>query len=115
MPWTQDGSGGLANANGVSAVIATRRTGRIASENLRQSRTSLYSMNSGYPAPPHFVKQLRLLLETERRPGRFGRPLERPPHTAAHEAARNWRRPAAPPEIHSPHPPGDGAQHPPAR
>src|SRR6266566_3233203 len=49
MPWTQDGSGGLANANGVSAVIATRRTGRIANENLRQSVVSLYSMDSGYP------------------------------------------------------------------
>src|SRR6266481_3505328 len=50
MPWTQDGSGGLANANGVSAVIATRRTGRIANENLRQSVVSLYSMDSGYPS-----------------------------------------------------------------
>src|SRR5260370_13856779 len=103
MPWTQDGSGGLANANGVSAVIATRRTGRIASENLRQSRTSLYSMNSGYPAPPHFVKQLRLLLETERRPGRFGRHLERPPDTAAHESGDNWWRGPANTQIDSPH------------
>src|SRR6266851_9998471 len=99
MPWTQDGSGGLANANGVSAVIATRRTARIANENLRQSVVSLYSMDSGYPSRRILSSNFAFLVGTECRPGRFGRHLERPPDTAAREAGDNWLRGPAITEI----------------
>ena len=49
MPFIQDGSGGLAYANGVIALITTRRTGTIASANQRHNVTSSHSMMRGYP------------------------------------------------------------------
>ncbi len=72
MPWTQDGSGGLAYANGVTALIATRRTGRIGNANRRQVVTILHSIASRYPPRLILSSNFGFWLGPERRPARSG-------------------------------------------
>src|SRR5260370_4780595 len=65
MPWIQDGSGGLAYANGVTAQTTVRRIGWTASANLRQSVT--HAIGSAYSTASHLVNQLRYGSQQARR------------------------------------------------